>query len=211
VTRKKVGVRVEVGPDRESDQARVKRAKNVGALAPKATLYQNDAVYRASIDDLMASGVDLEAGGEKVYLKELELAQARAELAEKRQVYDGCYNTATAALEKGSPTYAEVVENGFDVLERVDHGLAPPSAVVATYDRGKSMVHVHVKYPWRNARCVIEMTSAPNGEGPFTRLEGSGVTRKLPHLAPGVWWFRAATLRATMQSEWSESVAVVVT
>lgn len=208
---KKAGMRVEVGPDRESDGARIQRAASVGTFAPKAALYQKDDVYKASIDDLVAAGVDLEAAGQKVHQKEMELSLARTELVQKRQAYDGCYNTATAALEKTSPGYVEIVENGFDALERVDHGLAPPSAVVATYDRGKSMVHVHVKYPWRNARCVIEMTNAPNGEGPFTRLEGSGVTRKLPNLAPGVWWFRAATLRAAMQSEWSEVVAVVVT
>jgi hypothetical protein len=202
-------VHVEVGPDRESDAARIQRALLVQVAAPKTVRYQNDAAFKAVIDALVAAGVDLDDSRQKVSTLEILLALARAQHVETRQAYDASYNTATAHLEQGG-TAVDVVASGFDLLQRVIHGLALPSDIAAKYDRNKSVLNVHVKYPWRNERCIVQISLGAS-EGPFQTLDGSGVTRKVPNLAVGTWWVRAATMRAAGQSAWFGPVAVTVT
>jgi hypothetical protein len=205
VTPKSQVVHVEVGPDRKDDAARISRASVVGTMAPKSARYQNEPELRSALDALVAAGVN--DCGERILVLEKLLAHARTEQAAARVTYDACHNTATAQLEKGA-TELDVTACGFGVLHRVLHGLALPNDLTTKYDRNKRVLSIHVQYGWRNEQCVVEIANAE--AGPYQRLDGSGVTRKVASPAPGIWWIRAATMRAAGQSAWFGPRAVVV-
>jgi hypothetical protein len=88
--------------------------------------------------------------------------------------------------------------------------LVPPIGIQATYDASKGIIRIHVNRAPGPRACIVEVSQDPAGPGPWKRLPGFGAFQKLAGYAPGTYWIRVATARATELSDFAGPVAVIV-
>ena len=176
----------------------IDRAETVGTMAPLALLYQNNVAFKAVIDEFIASGTAYTAANKKVSDLEAQLNQARNDRDVARKVCQNCHGAAVKQVEKHSTTAADVTSCGFLFLDVQRPGVVPPSAILATFDPGKSVLNLRVKYPVKGGfKCVIEISADPTNPASWRRLEGNGLRRTLSGYAEGTCWICAATSAAT--------------
>lgn len=138
------------------------------------------------------------------------LIKARSTRDVRRNAYDKAHGLCSANVTNHSTKAEDIHGFGFAVLTRTAQAFGPPADIEAKYDAARGVLRIHVLYALGHQPCVIELSPDPAAPGSYTRLDGTGVTRALEGYAPGTWWVRAATLRATGRSDWFGPVAVVV-
>jgi hypothetical protein len=202
--------RVDVGTDTSSDKALVSRAKVVGTMAPNTTTYTSNAIFKASVDDFVASGVALATADADVAQKEADLTQVRGDRDKARGTCRACHAVCIAQVEKNSPTATELQAYGFTQLEIVKLGGVLPTGILWKVSHKTGQTEIHVKFPGKGRQCVVEISPDPATATSFKRLEGHGVIRVLAGYAPGTYWARAATSLADGRSDWFGPVAITV-
>lgn len=203
-------VRVNVGTDKESVKSRVDRCTGVATAAPKSPIYQAKPEVKAACDALVARGAQLAAADAAVQAAELELAKARGA---RDVVQTGCnaaYDVCVAQVEQNATTTEEVLGLGFLVLGRSSYGIAAPTEVRARFDSARGLLRIHVPRAPGMRTVVIEISSDAAEPRTWSRLPGVGFRREVANLAPGTHWVRAASVRASEQSEFSAPIAVTV-
>ena len=205
-----INVHVDMGIDKVSDQSRTARAAIVATMALKTPLYGTDTAFKDAIDKLVQSGLDLTASSAQLGKLEAELAMARATHDARVNAYDKAYGVSAASVESHSTKPEDIQSYGFAVLSKTAQPLVPPADVRVRFDAAKGLIRVRVIYPSGRHMCAVEISPNPVGPDTFVRVDGTGAIRALAGYAPGMWWIRAATLRAKEQSDWFGPVAVIV-
>jgi hypothetical protein len=210
--KKALVARVSIGPDVATNAALIERGGKVGTLAPTTAQYQNNAAFKATIDDFVTSTKTLDASQTKVSNLEAQLAQARADRDQAQLAAEDAHGAAAKAVEKVSVTPADVQSYGFASLDVVKTGLVLPVGILASYNHTTKMIDVRVKYPpgVHGKRCILEISPDPVGPTTYRRLDGDGLRRALTGFAPGTYWLHAATSAAGGRSDWFGPVSVIV-
>lgn len=99
---------------------------------------------------------------------------------------------------------------GMAVLGRETYTLAAPVEVNARFDITTGLIHIHVKKAPGMRNCLVEISSDPADPRSWLRLPGIGAIHTLRGYAPGTYWVRAASVRASDQSEFTTPVPVTV-
>lgn len=202
---------ISVWPDKESDQARNDRVKLISSMAKATALYQNDKVFQSAVDTLITLDGSLILANDDVKTAVQVLLKARAARRAARNAWDRAYAVCTAQVEQRSLTAEDVKTYGFLTLEKSNEGLVLPSEIKVTYDPTTELVHVHVKYAGAGRHaCAIEMCGNPPTAAGYQLLDGHGVKRDIKSPGTGIWWFRAATLRATEKSSFFGPVSLII-
>lgn len=203
-------VRVDVGADKGSAATRADRARSVKTAAPKSPVYQNDPEVKATCDAVVTAGAKVETAEQKVKDLELACTQARDERDAAIVAFDAVYGVCVSRIELAAPTAAEVHGLGFLVRERNSYMLAPPVAIVARYDADKKQIRVQIHHAPGMGMAVTEICLEGTEPQAWNRLPGIGSRPVVPNPAPGTYLVRAASVRASEQSEFTEPVTVTV-
>jgi hypothetical protein len=203
-------MRVNVEADKSSIKSRGDRANVTATVAPTSLIYQAHAQLQESGVALGAAGVALTAADAAVHAAKTTLATARSVLKTKVSEFDVTYDVYVAHAEKVCTTPEDITGLGLDVLDRGTYTLAAPIGVVVRFDSATSLIHIHVNKAPGMRSCVVEISPNPTDPTSWERLPGVGAIRTLRGYAPGTYWVRAASVRATDQSEFTARVAVIV-
>jgi hypothetical protein len=203
--------RVDIGIDMASDQACITRAKSVAQMATTTPEYSKDPAYKGSIDAVVVAGSELDASIGELSDAEALAGKARGVRDGKRRAFRKANAAAVTQVERYSVKPEDITDRGYVALDPAQ-GLIPPTGILATHDPGQGTLEIHVGYPKerRAHRCVIAISGEPGGIGAYQELDGYGRRRSLPGYAPGTYYIRACTLRATKRSAWVGPVVVVV-
>jgi hypothetical protein len=203
-------IRVRVGPDRASDTATTSRAAVVGEMAAKTPLYQTDPSFKAAVDDYAAAGDALVEADVDVAAAKALLAKARSVREAKRAACRQAQGVCVAQIQQHATTPADATACGFLLFDPVQRGLMLPREISLKYDAEKRFVRVHVKYTSGKHKVALELSPDPVTDTSWVRIDATGMRQTFKDLAPGTWWFRAATLGASSRSDWFGPVAVIV-
>jgi hypothetical protein len=204
-------MRVNVEADKTSIQSRGDRANLTTTVAPASLIYKTHAQLQESGLALGAAGVELTAANAALKAAKSALATARGVLGTKVLDFDAAYDVYVAHAEKFCTTPEDVTGLGLDVLDRGSYALAAPLEVLARFDVVTGLIHIHVKKAPGMRSCVVEISSNPADPTSWQRLPGVGAIHTLRGYAPGMYWVRAASVRAKDQSDFTARVAVIVT
>jgi hypothetical protein len=204
-----VSFRVALGADTEDVTTLTGRGTVVGKMAPLTSWYQNNQTFRDAMDDFIKSAAAYGQANPTVTQLEQALEQARNDRNSSRKVCLDCHGVAAKQVEKTAKAAGDITLTGFTVLDIAKLGLVVPSDVSSRYDAAQELIRLHAKYSTPGTRfCAWEYSADMNG--PFTRLEGTGVKRAFPGFAKGTWWFRVATLVKDARSGWYGPFSVTV-
>lgn len=201
-------MRVSVGMDLKSCVTRLDRCVSVSSALTSSTLYQNNAVTKASAAALLGAGVGLKSADDAVTTAELALATARTARDTKVVSFDTCYGVLVSNVEMNATTVADVTGSGLQPGYTVVYNLTMPISVTAFYDHASGLIHVHVKNAPGMRASIVEIGTDPNGPT-WTQAKGVGAKRELAGYPPGNYWVRAASARGNDQSDFTAPVAVV--
>jgi hypothetical protein len=202
--------RVDVGADSKNNASLSARAKVVGEMATTTPLYQGNIVFKAAVDDFVVSGITLASSDTKVLNLEAALVQGRADRDVARTNCRDCHAVCVAQVEKNSPTGADLVKYGFAQLEVVKAGSVLPTAILWKLDHATGLMLLHVKFPGRARKCIVEISPDPIGPTTWHRLDGHGATRTVTGFPPGTYWAHAATSLSDGRSEWFGPVPLII-
>jgi len=202
--------RADIGADTKSNASLANRAKVVGEMATTTPLYQSNTVFKAAVDDFVAAGITLAGSDGKVLNLEAALVQARADRDVARTDCRDCHAVCVAQVEKNSPTGADLVKYGFAQLEIIKVGSVMPISILWKLDHNTGLMLLHVKFPGRARKCVVEISPDPIGPATWHRLDGHGATRTVTGFPPGTYWAHAATSLSDGRSDWFGPVPIVI-
>jgi hypothetical protein len=203
-------IRIDVQVDKQSIKTRTDRAGVVAKLTPGSALYQAQPTVQQAGVAVIAAGADLATADSAVKAAEGMLATARSAREAKVIDFDAAYDVYVANTEKHSVTAEDVQGVGLGVLQRGKYVLTQPAQVEARFDAVKSQIRLHVKQAPGMQACVVDVSPDPVGPATWTRLPGVGARQVLSGYAPGTYWVRAASVRASEQSEFTGPVSVIV-
>ena len=203
-------IRVNVGADKDSARKRSERAKGIGATAPSSALYNGHPEVKTACDAVVTLGADIEAREEAVQAAELVLINARSVRDAKLSEFDAAYDVCTSQIERVATSPAEVSSLGFVVLDRGSYEMAPPVAVHARFDAAKDAIRIQIEMAPGMRACVTEISADAAEPRTWKRLPGGGIRPTVSGVRPGTYWIRAASVRASEESEFTEPVAVIV-
>lgn len=202
-------LRINVSVDRASVKARLARGKAVAAAAPKSALCIAEPTVAAACADLVARSVALQESEDDVAKAELALAAARAKRNEKVVEYDAAHKVCVSQVEQHAPTPSDVISVGMELLERSSHALETPAGLEVKANHQKKQVRVQVQRAPGIDNYLVEMSEGAAEPRVWQRIPGTGAMRVVD-VEPGVYAFRAASMRATEESRPTEPVVVTV-
>jgi hypothetical protein len=201
---------VVVGDVKRTIKARVDTAAIIGKKAGTSAFVQSHPPVQDACNTLVVAGVELADADTAVKAAEAELAQLRTLRDTKAAAYDSAYSVCVAQTEHFAKTPDDIQSVGFDVSDRASHDIAPPVGVRARFDAGANVLRIEVDQAPGIKTYLVEVSTNPNDPTSWKRIPGTGVRRKLSDLAPGVYWIRAASARASEESEFTSPIAVTV-
>jgi hypothetical protein len=202
--------RADVGADNKNNASLAARAKVVGEMATTTSIYLSNSVFKAAVDDFVTAGTTLATADTKVINLEAEIIQARADRDVARTNCRDCHAVCVAQVEKYSATGADLVKFGFAQLEIVRLASVMPNAILWKLDHKTGLMLLHVKFPGRARKCIVEISPDPIGPATWHRLDGHGATRKVTGFPPGTYWAHAATSLSDGRSDWFGPVPIVI-
>jgi hypothetical protein len=168
-------------------------------------------VFKGTIDAVVAAGAALNVAAVGVDTGKAGLGNARGNRNVARYGYDKTYGAAVAQVEKYAQTPADLVAAGFLALNEASPTLVAPSSILVVFDPKVAVIDIHVRYPRGvRAQCVIAVSPDPIGPATYVELPGHGRVQRLAGYAPGTYWVRACTVRATARSAWVGPISVIV-
>jgi hypothetical protein len=203
-------IRVNTSSIRRTIGSRTALGQAMASQAPQSALYQNQPTVKTACDAVVTAGKELADAEKGVTTAKAVLANALKTRATKKAKFDSACTACVGQVEMYATKPEDVTSVALTLLERQSHDLAPPTDIEVKYDAAKGAVRVHVALPPGITKCLIEVTTNPNDETTYKRLAGVGISRKLTGYAPGTYWFRAASVRASDESAWCTPVSVIV-
>jgi hypothetical protein len=203
-------LRVDTGVDKQTTKTRTDRATKVATVAPGSPLFQSQPAIKDASASLILAGNDLSDADHGVTAAEAVVAQKRGEREAKRAAFDAAYDIFTALVSRHVETPEQIQGLGLDVFDRTSHTLVPPVEVSARFDTVKSLLRIYVKQAPGKQACVVDVSQNPADPASWKRIPGIGANRALPGYAPGTYWLRAASVRASEQSDFTTPIPVVV-
>ncbi len=203
------GIKLDVGQDKASPEARISRGVKVGKLAVQSPLYQ-EAEIKAGVDAVTIDTAALQQGMESCAAAISAARKARSALNVLLRSWDRSYDLLLAAGEKRCTTEEEGTSLGLSVRPKTSHVFAMPAAVTVKYDSIRGILRIVVtRAP---GRCSLSVQISPNPEDPaaWVELPGDGAVYVVKSPAPGTWWVRARSRRAQAMSDFTTPVSVVV-
>jgi hypothetical protein len=202
-------LRIDAQDDRKTIKARADRAA-VLASAVKAPFVQAHPALLTACQDLIAASDALKTADEAYTVTDAALTAARGARDSKVTAYDAAYDVCIAQVQQCAATPEDVQSMGFGVFSPVSYALVVPPSVQAKYDPVRNVIYVRVERAPGIRACTLEVSQTPADPASWQRLPGLGTSRKLPGYAAGTHWFRAASVRATEQSAFTDPVSVIV-
>jgi hypothetical protein len=203
-------LRVDTGADKQTTKTRTDRATKVAAVSPTSLLFQGQPPIKDAGAALILAGNDLGDADSAVTAAEAVVEQKRSEREAKRGAFDAAYDIFTALVVHHAETPEQIQGVGLDVLDRTSHALVPPLAIRARFDLVKSLLRISVKQAPGMQACVIDVSQNPSDPTSWKRIAGIGASRSLPGYASGTYWLRAASVRASEQSDFTMPISVVI-
>jgi hypothetical protein len=182
-------------------------AATMAVQAPKSTFYMT---VKVSVDSLIAAGLVVAQADAGVNTAIASLANAREVRDGAVNKYDAALNVVVSDVEKNAVNPEDVTNLALTILERQNYTLELPSGLTVKFDQAKNLIRVNIDLPPGAASCLLEVSTDPQNPASWKRVTGDGARRALTGYAPGTYWFRAASLRANDESEFTAPVAVVV-
>jgi len=202
--------RIDRGVDKLSTQARIDRGTQMGKAIPTSTLYTSVLPVKAACDTVVLAGTALATANTAATAAELAAATARS----LRDIKQGTFDTVNAicitTVEHYATTPADIQGVAYVLLIPNNNGLAMLSGMTVRFDPVLGLVDIEMKHPAGVTRCLLEVSPDPVTATSWQRVSGDGLRRKLSGYAPGTYWFRAATMRASAQSPFTTPISVVV-
>jgi hypothetical protein len=202
--------RINRSVDTQSIQTRIDRGAQIGKASATSALYQNVAAVKSACDAVVAAGKDLGDADVTATAADQAAATARSARDTKLGTFDTANAICVATVEHHAATPEEIQGAGFVLLIPNNNGLAMLDGVKAAFDAALGVIDIEVLHPAGVTRCLLEFSPDPVTPTSWQRVAGDGLRRKLSGFAPGTYWFRAATVRASAQSAFTTPIAVVV-
>lgn len=202
--------RINRGGDKLSTQARIDRGAQMGKAIPTSTLYTNVSQVKAACDAVVLCGTDLATADATATAADLAAATARSVRDGKQGTFDTANAICMTTVEHYATTPAEIQGVAYVLLIPNNNGLAMLNGMTAQFDPILGLVEIEIQHPAGVSRCLLEVSTEPVTPTSWQRVPGDGLRRKLSGYAPGTYWFRAATMRASAQSAFTTPISVVV-
>jgi hypothetical protein len=202
-------IRIDVQGDKKTIKVRADRAA-VLASAVKAPFVQAHPALLTACQDLIAASDAMKVADDAHTVADAALTAARGVRESKVTAYDAAYDVCIAQVQQCAAAPEDVQSLGFAVFSPASYALAAPVSVQAKFDPARNLVVVYVERAPGTRVCAVEVSQNPADAASWQRLPGHGALRKLPGYAAGTHWFRAASLRATEQSAFTDPVSVIV-
>ena len=203
-------VKVDVRADKQSVSSRMALAGVVANQMSKSAFIQDHPKVQDACVVLVTLGKDLGAAAAAVNDARVALVQAEGVFARKIDAYDAAHAVCVAQIEHDAQRPEDITSAGFSVFRRESHDLAAPLAIEARFDAGKDLVRITVKHAPGMTACVTEISADPSDPTKWQRLPGMGARHAVGGYAPGTYWVRAASMRASEQSAFTGPIPVVV-
>jgi hypothetical protein len=200
-------IRVNAGVVKESIKSRTDFSTTMDSQMKQAPLY---GVVKQSCDAVVAEGAALLAAEAAVNAAVATLANAR-DLREMAVVkFDNALNLLISDVEKNAQNPGDVTSLALSVLDRQSYPLEIPAGLTVKYDAAKSLIRVNVDLPPGAASCLLEVSTDPSNPASWKRVTGGGARRSIAGYPPGTYWFRACSVRANDESDFTTPVSVIV-
>jgi hypothetical protein len=141
---------------------------------------------------------------------EAALKVARTTLVQGISTWDDAYSVFVTLGEKYSETANDAHTLGAAVRGKSKNPLAPPLAVLVTFNATKNLVRVHVKRAPGMKVVSVDMSPDPITATSWVELPGTGAIHNVANPAKGTLWFRACSKIASAVSDFTTPVSVIV-
>jgi hypothetical protein len=183
----------------------------IGSNGPNSAVWKATPEIQASGERLIAAGAALAAADGNVQTIKSQLDTALNVRAAKVVEFDAAYGVYIANVESYATTPQDVTSLGVALFAKSTYALVAPVGIDATLDAAKGRLQIHVhKVPGMKG-CVVEVSPNPADPASWHRLPGFGAVHKLSGYAPGTYWVRSASARASELSEFTAPVPVSMT
>lgn len=203
-------MRIAMNVAKDCLKSRTDQGKVVATVAPKSPLYIAVPALQDAGVAVVNAGAAVSAAEAAVSAAENALATARGIRDTKVVEFDAAYGVYVALAEKSCATPEDVTGLGLPVLDKGAYPLAAPIGVQARFDILRRLLCIRVKHAPGMRSCVIEISTDPADPTAWKRLNGVGAVHALKGYAPGMYWVRAASVRANEQSDFTTPIPVIV-
>jgi hypothetical protein len=203
-------VLIDITPDKNSTPARTSRALVIGLNGPGSTLWKTQPALQDSGSKLVTIGAALGDADASLKSIETQLATARGVRDTTQKAFDVAYGVYVANAQTYAATPEDAASIGLVVRGKNKYPLVAPVGLDATFDLIKSLIQIHITKTPGERTFLVEISSDPIGPATWKRLPGTGAVQELSGYGPGLYWVRAASVRAKAQSDYTAPVAVLV-
>lgn len=186
------------------------RAKLIGQLAPKSTIWQGNGTISKSGQDAIDAGAAVEKDETDIQQLETQIAAARNKKAKDEVNCASKLNVYFTNVEDVVTDPKEMQELAVDPLQEHEYGIVAPLAVAAKSDPLLHDISVRVKRAPGLGRCQIEVSLDATFATGVQRFPGDGARQKMGPFPAGTYSVRACHVRAAERSDYCEAATIVV-
>jgi hypothetical protein len=207
--RKVPTIHFSVGPEKVDAQTRCDRGAKVAAHAPQSPLYAQ-ADVKSAVDDTIQSTTLLKALIDQYNAARQAWLKAGAALGNGIVSFDTSYGQLVSAAERHCVTPADGAGLGLDPHTPTIHPLLMPVGIVMTFNAKMDYIRIHVHRAKGALVVATQVTQDPSNAASWKELDGYGAIHLVHNPAPGTWWARAASKKASAMSDFTTPVSVIV-
>jgi hypothetical protein len=204
-----IPVHFEVASVKKNAATRVAVGTKVAAQGPSSALYQLTDV-KSAVDGVVTETAAVKAAVDDYNKAHGVFLKTRTALALVVGAWDGSYDLLVAAGQKHCVTADDGASLGVPVRGATKYAFVLPLGITITRNLKRDILRIHVDHAPGLKSALVEWSVDPVTTTSWKELDGNGVVRELPTPPAGTYWFRAATRRARLTSDFATPVSFVV-
>jgi hypothetical protein len=207
--RKVPTIHFDVGPDKADATTRCDRGAKVAGHAPQSPLYAL-ADVKSAADNTIASAALLKALADQYNAARQAWLKAGSALKDGIVSFDTSYGQLISAAEKHCITPSDGIGLGLEPHVPTLHPLLVPTGITMTFNGKMDYIRIHVHRAKGTRVAATQVTQDPTNPASWKELDGYGAVHLIHNPAPGTWWARAASKKASAISDFTTPVSVTV-
>jgi hypothetical protein len=198
-----------VGPDKAHAQTRYDRGVKITTHGPQSPLYAQ-ADVKTAVDAVVADTTTLKGAMDAYATAFQSYLKARTALGTAVLAFDLSYGVLVTTAEKRCTSANDGTGLGLAPTGKTINPFLMPVAVVLTYSAKLNHIRIHVKRAKGSRSVSVETSTDPTNPALWKELDGDGAVHLIPNPAPGTYWVRAASKKATAKSDYTTPVSIIV-